>query len=57
MTKVFNMYLPDNFIDHALPQEQYQSIGMDAFGIEKKVFELIKSNNSEYVESRTIISE
>ena len=57
LTKVFNMYLPDIFIDHALPQEQYQSIGMDAFGIEKKVFELIKSNNSEYVESRTIISE
>ena len=57
LTKVFNIYLPDDFVEHALPQEQYQSIGMDAKGIEKKVFELLKSNNYEYVKSKTVISE
>jgi len=57
LTKVFNIYLPDDFVEHALPQEQYQSIGMDAEGIEKKVFELLKSNNYEYVKSKTVISE
>ena len=51
------MHLPDEFIEHALPQEQYQLVGMDANGIEKKVFELIKSNNRGYVESRNVISE
>ena len=54
LSKVHNMYFPDKFISHALPKEQYQSIGMDSEGIVKKVFELLNNNsNVEYFKRKT----
>ena len=44
-TKIFNIHFPDAFIDHALPNEQYKSIDMDAEGIEKRIIEILNVNN------------
>tara|TARA_Y100000590_G_scaffold67022_1_gene72675 strand:- start:8167 stop:10095 length:1929 start_codon:yes stop_codon:yes gene_type:complete len=55
--KIFNIFFPDKFIDHALPEEQYRSINMDYIGIEKKVYEILKIDQSFEIKSKTIISE
>ncbi|MBI29550.1 MAG: 1-deoxy-D-xylulose-5-phosphate synthase [Alphaproteobacteria bacterium MarineAlpha5_Bin11] len=54
---VQTIFFPDKFVDHATPEDQYQSIEMDAKGIEKKVYELLNLNKYDYVKTKTIISE
>ncbi len=38
------MTLPDNFIDHDIPENMYKFAGLDAKSIEDKILDLINSN-------------
>ena len=51
------MYFPDIFVDHALPDDQYTSIGMNSSNIEKKIVDILKEKNNDYTEFKTITSE
>ena len=57
ITKIYNIHFPDKFVEHALPGEQYKSIGMDSDGIEKKILELFDINSLNEIVSKTSISE
>ena len=38
------MILPDQFIDHDTPENMYKTAGLDAYAIEQKVLDTLKSN-------------
>ena len=42
--KFRSMTLPDNFIDHDIPENMYKFAGLDAKSIEDKILDLINSN-------------
>ncbi|MDC0624412.1 1-deoxy-D-xylulose-5-phosphate synthase [Alphaproteobacteria bacterium] len=44
LTKVNNIYFPDKFIDHQLPEDQYKEIGMDADSIANKIIKFYQGN-------------
>jgi len=41
-TKINNMFFPDRFIDHQLPEEQYSEIGMSANAIAEKIIKFFQ---------------
>ena len=42
--KIRSMILPDQFIDHDTPENMYKTAGLDAYAIEQKVLDTLKSN-------------
>jgi len=42
--KIRSMILPDQFIDQDMPEYMYKTAGLDAYAIEQKVFNTLKSN-------------
>ena len=42
--KIRSMILPDQFIDQDMPEYMYKTAGLDAYAIEQKVLNTLKSN-------------
>jgi len=42
--KIRSMILPDEFIDHDIPEKMYKRAGLDADAIEQKALHALKSN-------------